>query len=252
VANFESYYWAVGDLPAEDATWAKTLIESDRIDDAKRAFAQLLESNEVAARGVALDHYVYAETQGRFGVSNPFSIFDKAAISSARQLLQGPPVTAKSPRGSIVVGANHASALGVLMHLGDSSDLQRIEPFLDPSRDLNVLEEACMAAERCVRTADSDSTQRIGARLAALFQNDKLNDEVRVFAIRPFRRNPLLDQEEVLLETLTRGSMPVSAYAAWILLARDRAKYEEVLRAALATWPADAPYPAGEVRSRMK
>jgi hypothetical protein len=249
MADFESYYWRTEDLDPTDASAATVLIETNEPDDAVAAFERLLTSDRDPARCLALDHYAYAEVRGRFGSSNPFSRFTKNVLDIARAQLERPAVTATSPRGTVIVGANHASALGVLSHIGDAADLERITRFLDPVRDLNVIEEACMAADHCLPGADVVLRRKAGAQLAALFQDPSLIGEVRIMAVRPFLESSL-DQDAALLDTMTRGPFPLAAYAAWALV--DRIPDVSELRRVVATWPDDAPYPADEVRELLK
>jgi hypothetical protein len=251
VGEFQSYYWNIGDLDSTDARDAEVLIRSRELSDVLAAFQRLLASEHTAARGVALDHYVLAEARGRFGLRNPFAKFADTTLNVARTELGRAAVTSTSPNNNVTIGANHASALGALAHLGDATDLGAIARFLESSQSLNVLETACMAADHCVRTADAAMAREIGDRLGAIVQDERLDDEVRIRAISALRNNnPALDQDAVLVQVMRHAPFPLAARAAWNLAIRNPGNPD--LRQAVANWPEDAPYPAGEVRDLLK
>jgi len=247
--DFEAYYWRISDLRSRDSAAGKALCESDDRGEIEAAFEQLLRSDHVVARGVALDQFSYARTQDRYGAPDRFADLGRRALEVARAELARPAVTSTTPRGGTVIGANHASALGALRFLGDASDLEAIAPLLFPTQDLNVVEEACMAASHCLEHADGETSHAIGAKLAQVFRDPNVLLEARIMAISPFRKYPALEQDAALLETLVHDALPMSAYAAWALVKRDPVNPE--VRPIVATWPADAPYPAGEVRNRL-
>jgi hypothetical protein len=249
VAEFPSYYWALDGLRTPDASAARTLSERRELKQVVAAFEHLLASEDVAARGVALDQYAHCEARGRFGSSNPFARFTERVVAEARAQLRQPPVTATTPLGTLVVGANHASALGLLSHLGDATDLESIAGCLTPSQDVNVLEAACLAADHCVRDVVAEAARNIGARLAAIVQDPGSRDEVRLMALAPFRNQPSLDHVEMLLDTARHGTLPLAIHAAWALAGRIEDDTE--LRRIAAGWPEDAPYPASEVRDLL-
>jgi len=248
--DFEAYYWRISDLATVNVTAGERLRRDEYAADTLAAFESLLHSDDVVARGIALDHISYAQTQGRLSVANPFAALIGQALESARTELNHPAVTSTSPRGSTVVGANHASALGVLSHYGDARDLDAISRFLEPSQDLNVLEEACMAVDHCIPEATSATRHAIGVRLAAIFCATHLAEEVRIMAISSFLDDPSLNQDDSLFNILNSNTMPLSAYAAWALI--DRNLDNPGLHQIVAGWPEDAPYPAGEVRDELR
>src|ERR1041384_5524092 len=120
-AEFQSYYWVLESLGAPDLEAAQTVSKGRDSAHVLAAFEQLLTSSDVAARGVALDQYEHCEARGRFGLPNPFSQFAERALTEARTQLRHPAVKAMTPLSSVVIGANHASALGLLSHLGEPS-----------------------------------------------------------------------------------------------------------------------------------
>lgn len=247
--SFHSYYWKIEDLERKDAEAARILTQGDDAASTPAAFERLLASDSPAARGVALDQYAHHEARGRFGTSNPLRQYRDRVLGEARAQLRSPPVTATSPLGTVTVGANHASALGVLGRLGDASDLPRITCYLVPSQDFNVLEAACLAVDHCLEGAATQIARDVGAHLATILQDPAADDGTRVMVLAPFRSWPALDQIDMLLDTVRHGALLPAIHAAWALA--GQLEDETELRRLIASWPADAPYPADEVRAAM-
>ncbi|MFD0901908.1 hypothetical protein [Actinomadura sediminis] len=106
--EFGSWYWNCEFDDAELQAAFDATGTAESADDFRRAFLVLLRSDDVAARGVALDFYDRAGATSRFGEENPFERFHDEVMAVAREMLAGPP----RPEDDIAfAGADHASAL---------------------------------------------------------------------------------------------------------------------------------------------
>src|SRR4051794_4878220 len=122
-----TYYWGKPKFQKKDLRDAYVLLTKGAVarEQLNEAFKTLLKSNVGMAQGIAFDHFFYWQTLGRWGTKNPYLTFSTMLVETARRQLRQAPITSGS-----IVGANHASALGVLAHLGNKDDLTLIEPIL--------------------------------------------------------------------------------------------------------------------------
>jgi hypothetical protein len=112
---------------------------------------------------------------------------------------------------------------------------------------------AMWALEVRLVDADEPTCARVGAWLAATFTDERLPIEVRIAAVSPFRDERFaarLGQRGAIAALLDQPEIRLSIDAAWALVDTDNA-YDQAVRQAVAGWPDDAPYPAGEVRDLL-
>jgi hypothetical protein len=263
--GFTSYYRSPADLGVDERRAVETLNgatpELPTAGDATHdqaalsaAFQVLLHSADAGARGVALDQHRYAQAQGRWGLTNPLREYDAEVRTEARALLAVPLQPTATPDEQTTVILGWCSAMGVLGYLGEIGDLPRLMAILDTAvpgipraGDVNI--ELFSAIEFCLLAADEPACRQAGARLAAVAADESLPADLRISALGPFgddRINGRLDQENVLAELLADRLIKVSIAAAGTLVRRR--DHEPLVRRIVAGWPADAPYPAMEVR----
>jgi hypothetical protein len=92
----------------------------------------------------------------------------------------------------------------------------------------------------------------VGAWLAGILADERLPVETRLTAFGPFRHDwsaGRLGQRAALAGLLQHHELRLAVDAAWTLVGGG--DYDEAVRAAVAGWPADAPYPASEVRREL-
>ncbi|WP_163998229.1 hypothetical protein [Pyxidicoccus caerfyrddinensis] len=217
----------------------------------QRAFALLLASELPAAQGIAFDQFFLAEAQTRFGTPNPFKAWAEELRRKARAQLSAPPVPGITASGSPITAANHASALGVLMHLGGAEDLETLQAALDTSTDANVLMGAVLAAGSCAERA-SEVSPRLLKRLAELVLDAALPEDVRSAAVGAVDGVPGPAAEEALVTLASRAPLPFSADAALRLGGRDLRRHRPLLARLGAEWPEDAGYPVTDVRELLE
>ena len=151
----DSYYWYRSDINKEhyrDEMRASFLarLESRPVETRQKYFLVLLQSDNLIARGTALDLFYSYESQVKKPEDNPFRECLPEVLAEARTQLQQPPDKLNAKEYPFVVGANHASAFLVLSVVGTVSDLDLIEPILNSSDDLNVIYTGCLAAIHCL------------------------------------------------------------------------------------------------------
>ncbi|GIJ71178.1 hypothetical protein [Virgisporangium ochraceum] len=258
--GFSSYHWDVGELSADDRRALVTLngaspetpLAGYATHDPHAllaAFRALVHSTDVRARGVALDQYVYAEAQGRWGIENPLVLFDDAVRAAAREMLTavsrpGIPLTDQP-----LLLSGWRSALGALTHVGDSSELPLVMTVVEAMAADDLLDRHAFWPVE-VRLADADPATRshVDAWLAGMATDERLPVEVRVEAVGTLGPR----HHEEVAGLLRHPAVPLAVAAARYLLDGDPSP-EVATRVAdvVAGWPGDAPYPADEVRHRL-
>lgn len=227
------------------------LLERDvTLEERLKLYKKLLKSDSVVAQGIAFDQFVYMQTLERWGISNPYLQFSEQLLGKAREQLKSPPVTAVNQRKTTLVGANHASALEVIAHVGQEDDISLIEPVLRSSSDVNVIYAGCSAARKCLSNAESVYPEIISTLNQIIF-NEEHKLELRTTAVRAFDEYRVLEVEEVLIKAASQCPLPISADAAWILGIWDFQKHLALLQELSNAWPEEAMYPASEVRSLL-
>jgi hypothetical protein len=253
MSQFKSYYWTPQDLETKGLRRAyQQFFSSDSTLEQKlESFKRLLESDSVIAQGIAFDHFFYTESLSRFGSSNPYWQYSEQLLSQAREQLKNPPVTVTKPKEKAIVGANHASALGVLAHLGQEHDISLIEPILRSSCDINVLDMGFWAARQCLRDTENLYPEII-VTLSQIVFDEERDLDIRAAAISAFSDYMVPEVEEVLVKAAKQCPLPVSANAAWLLSGQNFQKHLALLEEVSKAWPDDAMYPASEVRELLK
>ena len=154
---FGSYFWSLKlideeNYPEEKNAFKQVVIETNPDFKKQKYFPILLKSENIAAKGFALDRFHLYEFKAKKSEDNLFGKYLPEVLAEARAQLQKPPVNSKAHNFTSVVGANHASAFLVLSVVGTASDLELIAPILHSSSDLNVIYTGCLAAIHCLET----------------------------------------------------------------------------------------------------
>jgi hypothetical protein len=249
--SFVVYHWEKPDFQQPDLRDAYALLEKGDApqDQRDEAFRTLLKSNVDIAQGIVFDIFFYWQTLDRWAIKNPYLKFSSLLADAARAQLRKPPVTSGH-----VTGANHASALGVLAHLGKIEDLALIEPVLRASRDINVLEAGLFAL---ILDDLDDIPARLVETLADIIGDETIDEGIRQGAIGTFRNVRRLPPPiETLCIHLIDGYSPVDsrlpAEAALTLACTDLPRHRAFLTQRIDSWPPDSLYPASEIRDLLE
>ena len=170
-----SYYWYRSDIDKEhyhDEMMASFLVclESRPVQTRQEYFLVLLRSDNLIARGYALDLFYFYESIAEKPEDNPFHGCLPEVLAQARTQLQQPPDKLNAKKYPFVVGANHASAFLILSVVGTVSDLDLIEPILNSSDDLNVIYTGCLAAIHCIETTIDVHPSQVFPKFVSIFR----------------------------------------------------------------------------------
>jgi hypothetical protein len=248
------YYWRSADV-ADPALRARTDELQDGTAELRLAALEtLLDSGDPVAAGIAADSFSTAFADERWGVPNPFDDAVERLRAWALGTLAEPPVTATNDDGTVTIGANHASALGVLARAGHGADAGRIAPFLRVT-DVNVLSTACMAANHCLSTADwSVPVAAVVEALEALALDPGRDVEVRGAAVSALGSRDSEDAhgaEDALVRIALTADPLIAADAAWQLMHLDLAVYEALLRDRVAAWAGEDGWQLAAIRGTL-
>ncbi|MEQ1505218.1 MAG: hypothetical protein ABMB14_23495 [Myxococcota bacterium] len=208
------------------------------------AFERLLLGSSSRSRGMAFDHYFYANAQTRFG-------FGAMVSERARLELGSPAVSGTTASGAPIRGANHASALNIVALLGDARDLPRIGATLAEAVDPSVVWSCCMAASTCLRDCDV-AHPGLFAALEAVVGSADLPDATKIEAVDALGASASRESERILERVVRSDRVPASLQAAIRLAERDFAAHRTLLEAFAARLPDDAPYPASDLRDLLE
>jgi len=248
--NFRSYYWHdEASKPALKEVESRLRAGESNPHLLKENLLALLESSNPAVVGIAFDRLVREIAAQRFGGEKLDKEIETRLIDRAREQLAGSPISGLTVDGVPVEGANYASALGVLSHFGDATDVPRIEQIVLHSHDVNVWFEACLALARCLPGVKAEYPALVEA-LGSLVETAPGSD-LRLMAIQALGeyQHPIV--EGMLIKLAQNAPLPWSAHAAWILAERDLEKHRAFLTEIVSRWPVPAPYPAQEVLKEL-
>jgi hypothetical protein len=149
--EFGSWYWECEFDDAELQAAFDATGTAESADEFRRAFLVLLRSDDVVARGVALDFYDRAGATSRFGEGNPFGCFHDEVMAVAREMLAGPP----RPEDDIAfAGADHASALLAIKNDVRPEDGAAVLAVLRRRPDGSLLSNALSVAGAVLSSSD--------------------------------------------------------------------------------------------------
>lgn len=202
----------------------------------KEALVRLLESDNVIARGVALDYYSMAQADLRHG-NEPVvdDVVDAAARACALRELAAQPYERAESEAQLQHGANHASALHAMWHNAAADDAPLLARVLGESSEEAVLQEGVKVAH-AVLYREPVAHAGLVEVLVHLARQRGLDSEIRAGAISAIGS---ADDEAVLpviIEVLRDPELAVSAAAARSLLERDLSRYRPRVEPIVAAW----------------
>ncbi|MEU5609962.1 hypothetical protein AB0H03_14710 [Streptomyces sparsogenes] len=238
--KFNTYHWWGSPLDDPILERARAALASESPD--VEAFSKLLRSGHTAAVGTALDHYAHAESTSRFTGGNPYSDYAAEVLEVSREILSNPP-SPKSETGAEKDGADHASALVVMLNLARPEDSDLIASALRQATTTSVEVAATMAASKVLSESSVLNQNLVDALCDIIFDESKSTDE-RLDALRAFNDAMSPQAAEVAARALATDDIDLQMHAALILATHHLSNYREAVEQVVASWPKDAPYPA--------
>jgi hypothetical protein len=264
VYSFSSYHWNVNDLSEPDRRAVAALNDASPSlpsagyathdeDGLLNAFPALLRSDDVRARGIALDQYRYADAQMRWTDENPFTVFEDEALAVARAMLASVPLGGRPVEISPFDVSCWNSALGILSRAGDETDLPRLFALVDLAMtghaDLSRLESMDLFWAVEIRV-DEWTRDAVRARLHAILTQSDVPDPLRREAIGFLANEEHLKVhfalEDAVVPLLRHDDVWVATTAAKVLVGRPG--YDHLVREVVATWDGNPTGPALETR----
>jgi hypothetical protein len=253
IDTFRTYYWQKPIFQKKELRDAyDRLVESAAPQkELNEAFKVLLKSNVDIAQGIAFDLFYYWQTLDRWAINNPYLTFSTMLLGTARRQLQRPPV-----KNGDVIGANHASALSVLLHLGDAEDILLIEPIVRASQDINVIDIGISTLGNCLDVA-KNIPPHVFETLSRFVLDEDQDISIRSSALRALTPGtigePMAPEvEKLCLHVAQHGLLKLSMWAALDLGYANLPRHRAFLEKLVANWPHEYLYPGSEVRGLLE
>lgn len=250
--NFISYYWNINDVKSELRASLEKLLAGNQISEEKsEAFFRLLNSNDSVAQGIIFDQFFYTDSLNRFGITNFFERFGQLLLEKARKQLQSSPIETVASNGRKIVGANYASALGIIARLGTKDDISLVTSILNTSKDAEVLYNACLAVGHCL----ADTSEVVNETITALKQiiyDVSLSTNLRISAVRAFADYEVPEAEELLRKVSRECDPSISIYSAYTLAGSSFERNKDFLKQVSDDWGTDVGYPGSEILKMLR
>ncbi|WP_344589333.1 hypothetical protein [Actinomadura vinacea] len=231
--EFQSWYWDCDFDEAElQAAFEATNVATTH-DEFQRAFLVLLRSDDIAARGTALDFFDRAVATSRFGEANPFEPFLEEVLATAREMLRRPP----RPGDDIAFeGADHASALLALKNDAGPEDAEAVLAVLRRRPDGDLLFNALGTAGTVLWNSDTPEA-RLVALIGEMAFDRSLDIDDRREALGALRNAPGDEVTELLVRATGEDDSLFQQEAAWALsIGRRFYAHRDLLERLNASW----------------
>ena len=241
INRFRCYYWNPLDIidPLLGQAYILLVYSSNR-NVLNRCYHQLLTSDEPAAIGIALDRYSHTQKRTRFGGNNLYQIYRTQTQKRAREQLQQPPIVRIAWNGQTVVGANIASALSVMMFLGEEEDIATIKNIVSNSSDTAVVSTGCCALSFIFNRLELTYDEELLETFSAIIFNSNLSMTARSSVFDPLgggfssQSNPIF--EEWLLSIIQSPLPSKILNKAASILSNYFPQYQELVTQLSQTW----------------
>ncbi|MGW1942816.1 hypothetical protein ACWCRC_00610 [Streptomyces sp. NPDC001940] len=250
MSRFGTYHWqgvTLGD-PALEAARSELASPSDE-DAALRAFVHLLRSGDTAAMGIALDHYHHAISAERYGFGSVLKGYGHEVMQRARQILREAPSPA-SESGAGMYGADYASALLVMINRAEEEDVELIARVLDAPPNYDSESAAFRSAGRILQLS-SGANERLVTALARVVFDEGRDIDDRLEALQALAKSSAPRTLTDFKRAMELDDLELQETAARAIAKHDLAAHRSLIEEKVATWPADAPYPASDVRDAL-
>ncbi|PUB32176.1 hypothetical protein C8K30_101697 [Promicromonospora sp. AC04] len=247
MARFSTYHWqgVVLPDPAHDA--ARSELESPSSDHAAvQAFVTLLRSGDTAATGIALDHYHYAISMERYGLGSDLRTYGHEALECARRILGKPAVPTPEAEPDLA-GASCSSALLIMINRAEQEDSDLIAGALESPANFDAESAAFRSAGRILQHSIEPNRRLVTALSAVVFDELRHTDD-RLEALQALAKSETPQALAELERATDLDDLQLQATAARALCVHDFAGHRDRIEEKVASWPADAPHPASDVR----
>ncbi|MGW7381189.1 hypothetical protein [Streptomyces sp. NPDC054794] len=245
MSRFDTYHWHGVTLADSTLDAARAELEDPSGEEAAlRGFVTLLRSGNLAATGIALDHYHYAITRERHGFGSVLKEYREEVRRCARKILRQGPAPG-SATGAAMAGADWASALLIMINQAEQEDAEIIAGALDAPPNFDAESAAFRAAGRILQQSTGTNERLVAVLSRAVFDEARDADE-RLEALQALSRSPHAVTD--LLRAAELDDLELQATAVRALARLDLAAHRRLVEEKAASWPEDAPYPASDVR----
>jgi hypothetical protein len=249
--KFDTYHWQGRHLEDPELEEARLeLVSPQSADAALRAFTRLLHSGNIPAMGIALDHYHYAVSGERHGISSLFASHTSEVMECARKILRcpQPPMTDEA---CVTHAAAKASALLVLVNEATAEDSDLIARSIEEPPGPDAFSAALGAAGTILGTVPEPSRHLIAAVERIVF-DESVDLEERLEALQALAQGSSADVMSALVRASALEDLELQVTAVQALGFHDMDTYRGLVEERAACWPESAPYPAAEVRRLLR
>lgn len=203
-------------------------------------FSARLASDDIDVVRGALDDYLQAQADTRWGAENPYLPLDAELRFAARDVL-----------GLPASGHSHERALTVLWHLANEEDADRIADILDDAPAPAVREMALLAAGTAL-AAGGEPDRRLLDLIITRALDDSLDADDRIEALRALDDLGSPEVEDVFVGVTESSDLELQVFAAGHLamplpLRKHRARLDRIAN----SWPEEAGWDAEQVRRAL-
>ncbi|MGW0432823.1 hypothetical protein ACWDV4_09795 [Micromonospora sp. NPDC003197] len=214
---------------------------SDDVKSRLGEFSTRLESDDIDVVRGALDDYLQAQADTRWGVDNPYWLLDNEVRFAARDLLRQPPS-----------GRSHAGALTVMWHLAEEEDADLIADVIEGDPDAEGWEDALLAAGTAL-AAGEEPSRRLLDLVTAMVLDEGLDVWDRKNAIRALNDLDLPEVEDLIVHVSESSERELQIHAAgWLATPLRLRVHRERVRRLVQSWPEDAGWQADRVREEVE
>jgi hypothetical protein len=237
--------WNIAELPEA----VRAALRDSGPGSEQAAFARLLDSDSIAARGYALEIYSLLWAETRWGTAFELSAFGDRVHEQAVRLLGAPPLAA-GVSGALVADADHASALRAMWAVSRPDDLAILLRSLRSASTALTQDRAARAALFWLQRWP-DRPLELGVAMRALVRNTSAAASARCTAMRCLAvyRGP--ESDAVLLDASRDPDLQIATNAAWVLARLDLEQHRPHLERLVEAWGSDPPYLGESVREAL-
>lgn len=249
--KFDTYHWQGRRLEDPELEEARLELVSPQSGDvARHAFMRLLRSDSIPAVGIALDHYHYALSGERHGMSSLLASHASDVLQCVRKILQRP-LPSATDDAAATDSAARASALLVLVNEATPEDSDLIARNIEEAPGPDAL-SAALGAAGTILDSVREPVPRLVAAVERLVFDDSLDFDERLEALQALAQGSSPDVLAVMVRASALEDLELQVTAVQALGFHDMGAYRGLVEERAASWPEGAPYPAADVRRLLR